>query len=261
MKDDSNTPNKNIHAAHRARMKQTFLKYGFDSFSDVEKVEFLLFYCIPFKDTNPLAHRLLDEFKTINGIVNAPVEALMKIDGVGEHVAIFFKVIQNTINEYYHDRLKAKHKIKGVNSAAEFCKNLFVSKQKEELVIICLDNNSYVSNYKTISKGSASEIQIEIRDITEFVINSNADRIIISHNHPTGSPKPSDDDLAFTSRVAMALMFNSIDILDHVIISPYGTFSMAKEKILEPLKKETIRLYKIPPITPKSNQNPYLLND
>ena len=165
------------------------------------------------------------------------------------------------IDEYHQNIANSSVNIRGVNSACRFCQNLFVSKQREELIIICIDNNGNVTNYKTISKGSASEVQIEIRDITEFIINTNADRIIITHNHPTGISTPSDQDFAFTSKVIMALMCNNVEVLDHIIVSPFGTYSMKKENVLQPLIDQVLKLYNMSPTIPKSAWTNYSLED
>ena len=105
MKQDNKPKEKNIHANHRARMKKLFIENGLDSFSEVEKLEYLLFYAIPFKDTNPIAHRLLDEYKTLNGVLNATYDGLLRVKGVGEHVALFLKSMHAGISEYYKSNL------------------------------------------------------------------------------------------------------------------------------------------------------------
>ena len=259
MEINNKKSNKNIHADHRARMKKIFLEQGFDAFTDIQKVEYFLFFAVPFKDTNPLAHRLLDEFKNINGILNASFERLMGIDGVGEHVAIYLKTMLSIVNEYYKNRTNEKIIIKGSSSATAYCRSLFVGKQHEELIIICLNSQNEITFTKTISKGGLSKINVELSDITKFVLNSNCERIIVTHNHPVGTPTPSDEDFSFTSKLYLNLGLNNVELLDHIIVSPYGTYSMEEEKKMDPIKNAVINTYNIKRPIPREKCLPYLL--
>lgn len=236
MKTNKGTKTKeNIHTDHRARMKQSFLKNGFNTFTEIQKIEFLLFFSVPYKDTNPIAHALLDEFKSLSGILDASYESLIKVDGVGEHTAIFLSSIRDYINEYYSDIGKTTH-IGGSTDAMQFCKSLYVGKKTEELVIICLDNNNDIINYKVIAKGDQSKVNVELRDITHFILNNGCERIIITHNHPTGNTNPSDDDLAFTQRTMVGLVLQNIEVLDHIIVSSRDTYSFAEHGIITGIK-------------------------
>ena len=89
-----------IHKDHRSRMKETYLKVGFEAFSDIEKLEFILFYAISRKDTNPMAHKLIDTFGSFDKVLEAPIEALIKVDGLGEHSAILLNLFLKTISVY-----------------------------------------------------------------------------------------------------------------------------------------------------------------
>ena len=123
-----------IHKNHRTRMKQTFLEHGFDAFSDVEKLEFVLYYAIAQKDTNPLAHRLLDEFGSFDHVLEAPVEALSKIEGLGEHSAILLNLMLQVASAY--GKNKTEKIISGAESAKAYAANLFKGKYVEEFYVI-----------------------------------------------------------------------------------------------------------------------------
>ncbi|MBQ9790396.1 MAG: RadC family protein [Clostridia bacterium] len=225
-----------IHADHRSRMRETFKKTGLEGFSDIEKLEILLFHAIPFKDTNPIAHALLDEFKTFSGVINASFEALTKVKGVGENTALFFNLLNQTINEYYKSSNNMTE-ILNSRTAQLFCKNLFVGKQKEEIWAICLNSASEIINYKKLSIGSISSAILEIKDLTHFVLDCRSERVIITHNHPSGTPLPSKEDLSWTMNAMKALIANDIDVIDHIIVSPRGTYSMASAKYIQQFKQ------------------------
>ena len=91
-----------IHKHHRQRMKHSYLSSGFSSFSDIEKLEFVLYFAMAQKDTNPIAHKLLDEFKSFDKVLEAPIESLMAIDGIGEHSAILLHLFFLLIEEYFY---------------------------------------------------------------------------------------------------------------------------------------------------------------
>jgi len=257
-KSPTKSKNKNIHANHRARMKKQFLENGFDSFSSVEKLEYYLFFAIPFKDTNPIAHRLLDEFKTFNGVLNATYEGLCRVKGVGEHTALYLKTMLAGIGEYYKSNLTPMQEISCSNDAKEYCENLFVGKQNEEFVVLCLNKNCEVTNAKILAKGSTSEVLIEAKEILYFVMSNHCDRVIVAHNHPTGNPTPSDQDMAFTQKIFVSLGVSDITLLDHIIVSPRGTTSMYETGKLQELEKHAIRIHNFKPPTPNANWKPYI---
>ena len=249
-----------IHANHRSRMRESFKKTGIDGFSEIEKLEFLLFNCIPFKDTNPLAHRLLDEFKTLNGVINASFDALIQVDGVGENTALFFNLLNQTINHYYQST-NTRKTLDNATDAQLFCKNLFVGKQKEEIWAICLNSASEVINYKKLSIGSISGAVLEIKDLTQFVLNSGSERIIITHNHPSGLPIPSKDDLEWTKNAIRALIANEIEVVDHIIVSPQATYSMASSKQLSAMKESLPRAMVYSVANKHSTMKPYKITN
>jgi len=228
-----------IHKNHRARMKETYLKSGFSAFSDIEKLEFILFYAVSRKDTNPIAHKLIDEFGSFDKVLEAPIEKLVKIEGLGEHSAILLTLLLQATSEYGKD--KCASYIHGTSSAKEYCKNLFMGKFNEEFYVICIDNNNKVVNTKLINTGNQSEVNIDIREITKLAINTHSNRIILAHNHPQGKARPSDEDIAFTSKIMFSCLINDIEILDHIIVSQDAQFSLEESTMLREIKRDSFR--------------------
>ena len=93
-----------IHRGHRERVKQEFLKGGLEAFSDVRALELLLFYALPQGDVNPLAHRLLDTFGSLAGVLDAGMEDLKNVPGIGEHAAILLKLVPAVTAKYLASR-------------------------------------------------------------------------------------------------------------------------------------------------------------
>ena len=257
-KTNNNLEKKNIHANHRERMKKTFLENGYDAFSDVEMLEYFLFFGVPFKDTNSIAHALLDEYKTFHGVLNATYEGLMKVKGVGRHVALYIKSMHSAFGQYVKSNIQPMTRILCSDDAKSYCEKLFVGKQTEELVVLCLNNNSEVMNSKVVAKGTSSSVSVETKDISYFVMSNHCERVIITHNHPNGNPSPSDEDMSFTSKLFLNLGINDITLVDHIIVSPRGTHSMFEEDKLNAIKTNAIRTHNFTPPVPNAKWTPYI---
>ena len=232
----------NIHKNHRSRMKATFLSHGFDAFSDIEKLEFLLFFAINQKDTNPLAHKLLKEFGSFDKVLEAPIESLQKVEGLGEHSAILINLMLQVASAY--GKTKNDQYIPGTISAKTFARNLFKGVSVEEFYVVCLNTANKVLCAKMINKGTSSEVPVDIRDITKIALANQCERILIAHNHPSGVARPSDEDISFTSKILFSCIINNIEVVDHVIVSKSKEFSFEESKLLPELKRDAMR--KIP---------------
>lgn len=234
--------NENIHKNHRLRMKKTFINHGFEAFSDIEKLEFILFYAINQKDTNPLAHKLLKEFGSFDRVLEAPLDALARVEGVGEHTAILINLMLQVASVY--GKSKNELYIEGTSSAKAYAKNLFKGKCIEEFYVICLTTSNKVLTAKLVSKGTSSEVPVDIRNITKIALANQCERIIIAHNHPNGLARPSDEDIAFTSKILFSCIINNIEVIDHIIVTDNKEFSFEESKLLCELKRDAMR--KIP---------------
>lgn len=238
------TTKKNIHKDHRSRLKSQFLNSGFNSLSDIQKVELLLFYSIPQKDTNPIAHALLDEFGSIKDILSAEVNELIKVKGIKENSAILIKLISNLITltnfpnpeDYISSTAKAK----------EFCSKLYVGVEVEQFYIICLTKSNRIKKVKLISSGTMDEVNVQIRNITSFALDTKCSRIIISHNHPNGKGVMSDEDCSFTYSLLCSCLLNSIDVLDHVIVGTDRAISLCEQQIMKRIKAKAVSTIQLP---------------
>lgn len=227
---------KNIHKDHRIRLKNQFLQNGYESLTDIQKLELLLFYAIPQKDTNPLAHKLIDELGSLKDVLSADISRLVKIKGIKENSAILINLIGKLFtaiskpDKYTH--------ISGIKNAKEFCSKLYVGVEVEQFYVICLTKSNRIQKYKLIKTGTTDEVSIQIRSITEFALECNCNRIIISHNHPGSIAQMSDEDCKFTYSLICSCLLNSIEIIDHIIVGIDRTVSMHSQKILDSLKEK-----------------------
>jgi len=216
----------------------------------------ILFYSVPFKDTNPIAHALLDEFKTFNNVINASYDDLVKVKGVGEHTAMFFNALHQSINIYYKNMTERKY-LSGTAEACEFCRSLFIGKQYEEFYMICLRNANEIINYKRITNNDPSKVDVSFKTLISFADNNHSTRVILCHNHPNGKSAPSDEDIKFTSKMLVGLTFSEIEVLDHIIVSPTGVYSMADSGQLYDLTKNLTNNRIIKYLTANNKAEPF----
>lgn len=236
---------KSIHEEHRKRMKDIFLKNGFEGFSDIQKLEFILYFSIPRKDTNPIAHNLLDTFGSFDKVLEAPIEKLQTVAGIGEHSAMLIATFLRVLDCY--GKSKCDTSISGTTTAKEYCKNLYHGKKIEEFYMICLTNSNRIISCNLINQGTASEVPVDIRKLTNIIVANNCERVLITHNHPHGTVRPSDEDIAFTSKIVSSCILNNIEVIDHIIVAGDTAFSFEEARLLKELKRDAIK--KIPGFT------------
>lgn len=220
----------NLHKDHRDRVRKEFLANGFDIDTPPHKIlEMLLFYCIPRKDTNELAHKLLNEFGSLSAVFEASASQLMKVEGMGENSAALIKLITPILRVYLADK-KNKKDVHTFDELGEFIHARHFAYNKEVFCITTLDAAGSIIAFDKICEGDIAVVGVPLRDVLETVIGRKASAVIISHNHPTGSAVPSPKDLEATKTVAKALGNIGVKLLDHIIAVPDDYVSLAQSK-------------------------------
>lgn len=253
---------KNLHSGHRERLKQQYLNNGISAMTDIQQLELLLFYAIPQKDTNPIAHKLLERFGTIKNVLNASVYDLCTIDGIKESSATFLKLISNMANVC--SKPQERELINSTRLAREYCQKFYVGVPLEQFHVVCLSKDSKVIGSKMIKAGTVDEIKVGIRDITEFAISINCTRILVSHNHPEGKGEMSDEDLKFTYSLVCSCLLNNIDIIDHIIVGQDANYSLSEHGIMGYLKQRAFQKVLVPKdtqIVVSSNSDKYVVSE
>ena len=222
----------NNTSKHRERVKQRFLESGADGFQDYELLELLLFYCIPRKDTKPIAKALLKEFGSVRGVLNARHAQLVRCEGVGRQSAILISMLKSLLTRYHLPEGEKQH-INNSEDAVNFASTLFFGRQRESLYVICLNIHNRVIKYKRIAEGSIHHVDLDLRDIMEAAIFYNASRVILAHNHPGNNLSPSDEDIKLNDDITDALAKIDIPLLDHIIVGEGGGYSMRLNRLIE----------------------------
>ena len=208
-----------MHDGHRQRLKQRFREEGLDNFDDLYVFELLLFYCMPRKDTKPLAHSLLDRFGTINGVLDATAEELEKVPGVGENISTFLTMIK-AVNRFYDVSASKNMRIlRTTEQCGAYLIPRFKCRENEMVFLLCLDAKCKVLSCKEVGEGSVNSASVPIRRIVEMALGANATTVVLAHNHPSGLASPSGDDVQTTLRLARALEAVDIVLADHLVVS------------------------------------------
>ena len=224
-----------MHEGHRARVKKRFLEEGLDSFSDIQALELLLFYVIPRSDTNPIAHALLEHFGSLSQVLEADVEELQKVKGVGESAAVFLTLIPQMGRFYLVDRTKQATILPTLDSCAQYLLPRFFGRKTETVFLLCLDAKCKLLCCKEVGQGGTNSTGISIRKIVETAIGVNASTVVLAHNHPSGLAVPSAEDIQTTRQIAQALRAVDIALADHIIVADddYVSIAMSDERFNE----------------------------
>lgn len=213
---------------HRRRVKDRFLSEGLDHFDEAHVLELLLFYAIPQKDTKPMAKALIARFGSFPQVMEASVDELQKVEGIGENAAAFLKLVAEA-GKYYHVRKESDVKI--LSSAEAFGKFLiprFRNLRNETVMMLCLDAKCKLLCCHEIGQGSVNSTGISIRRITEIALGVNATSVVLAHNHPSGLAIPSNDDINTTRHISQVLDAVDIVLADHIIVADDDYVSMAE---------------------------------
>lgn len=217
----------NIHEGHRKRMKERFMKSGLDDFAPHNVLEFLLFYSIPRGDTNPIAHRLIDAFGSLSGVLDATPEELMKVSGVGESTAILISMIPQMARKYLEDKADAVNVVGGCGDIGAYLLPKFVGRTNEALMMVSIDNKNKVISCSVVAEGTVDSAKVSRRKVMEEAMKVKATRVILAHNHPRGVAVPSAEDVAMTREIGRLFAQVGIELVDHIIIADDDYVSMA----------------------------------
>lgn len=229
-----------MHEGHRQRLLDRYLNEGLEGFEDHQVLELLLFYAIPRKDTNIIAHRLIESFGSISNVLEADSKELMQIEGIGKNAAVFLNLIFESTKRYRIDSKKIRRRIATMEEAGKFSAELFYGAQLEKVYMICLDMRSRVIHTVCVSEGTIDETPFYPRKIVSEALRNNASKVILAHNHPGGSPKPSVKDLEATAMVQDVLKKVNVDLVDHIIVAKDSFLSLSAQHFISQDEKEEL---------------------
>ncbi len=222
----------NDSRGHRKRLKQKFLRAGIEAFHDHEVVELLLTCAIPRRDVKPQAKALLEAFGSIRGIIDADIDDLAGISGVGKDSAAVIKFIKEIAALYLQQKARTKKQISCTTELLDYCRTAMGAKKDEEFCVIYLDAQNQIIEFETVQKGVANQAVVYPRQVLENALRKKASALILAHNHPSGHVRPSDADIRLTKTIQDAARMLDILVHDHIIIGENRFFSFREEGLM-----------------------------
>jgi len=222
----------NVHNGHRARVRERYLTQSGDGFADHELLELLLFSCIPMRDTNVLAHKLIDEFGSLSLLIESNPLDMVKRCGVNENTAIFISAQNQLLRRYLQSKKEKRRILNSSQAVGEFCLGLLAHLHYERFYMLCLDTAHRLLNTVLLAEGTVREAIVYPRSIVENALRFQSSSVILLHNHPGGSLKPSLSDITLTTNVVKALNLIDIEVADHIIVAENTYFSFAEEGMI-----------------------------
>lgn len=229
-----------IHEGHRQRLKNRFRQEGLDTFEELQVLELLLFFCIPRRDTNPIAHALLERFETLDQVLDASVEELKKVPGMGENAATFLSLVHAVDRRYQISKEQHLRIFNTIDDCGRYLWSRLKDLRYETVYLLCLDAKCKVLCCKKIGEGSVNSAAVPIRRIVEVALGANASSVVLAHNHPSGIAIPSDADKLTTRRVAAALSGVEIKLADHIVVAEEEYVSMVHSGMYSPDESYTL---------------------
>lgn len=220
---------------HRKRLKEKYIKSGYDAFHEYEILEILLTYSIPRKDVKPIAKKLLEVFGSTGKIFGTDIKELIKIDGIGEGSAVFLKLIGDIAKNSYKEKLKDNDilNIKSKNDLISYLRGDIGFSKREEFKVLFLNSANNLIASETLFYGTIDKSAVYPREIVERIIKNGAKSVVFAHNHPSGNISPSKQDIELTQHMYDNLKNLDIRLIDHIIITKNSYFSFLEEGLIE----------------------------
>ncbi len=219
---------RNVHQGHRQKVRDRYYETGLSGMPDHNIIEFLLFFGIPQRDTNEMAHELIDRFGSFSGVLEAKRTDLLDVKGMTETAACLISLFLPVYKRYVEDLHKKRPVLATRKDYINYLKHLYLdSPNNERMYILCFDSNNRLIACRKISEGDFSSSLFDIRKIASTILEVNAKKIVLSHNHPNGLIDPSVDDCAITAKLRDLTVLLNVKLVDHVIITDTSYFSMS----------------------------------
>ena len=235
-----------IHDGHRKRLINTVNKVGLDNLSDVQALEYILFLIFPRGDVNPLAHRLLDRFGHVSTVLEADIEDLKMVEGMGETSAMKLHSLLEIFYYYSLDKGRVSH-AKTSGELYDRFEQMLRYRGQEEVYIIGISPRGEATSERKIAEGNFSEVNIDIKDIALYLTTYKVTSVIIVHNHPNGNCLPSPADFDTTEKFREMFKFVGCKIQDSLIVGIDGIYSI--------VSKEVVRRFKVNEKSKLQSQN------
>ncbi len=207
------------HEGHRDRLRARFFSHGLEAFNEIEALELLLYYAIPRRDTNPIAHALLERFGSLDYVLSATEEELCEVPGISKRAAALLMMVPQMARMSEVNRESRIVEITNSMDAIRYLIPLFRYQRDEMMILLCMDAQKRITHTEIINKGIVNSVSFDVRKVAEVALKRKAVYVIVAHNHPDGPARPSREDDSATQKLFHALEAVGINFYDHVIIA------------------------------------------
>jgi len=221
----------NLQKHRRSRIRARYRSQGLDGFGDHEVLEFLLCYCFPRCDTNETAYRYLNAFNSLHNLLDARVEALQSTLKCSENIAVFLNMLPAVANRYFRSKWGSAVVLDNAEIAGKYAIDLFVGEINENFYVLCLDKRCRLINTVKISEGTVDEAPVYTREVLSAISHNNATAVILAHNHPGGTMKPSKNDNMVTDAILRGVNLMNASLVDHIIVAGDSYYSYASQRV------------------------------
>lgn len=212
----------NHHVGHRQRMLDKFRRFGLEIFSDHEVLEMLLYFAVRQGDTNPTAHRLMQRFGSLHAVLKATEDELQTVEGVGPRSAELLHLCFALFHRYQADVAKMEQFTDKLNTydriGAYFVPQL-CAEREEVLLAAYVDGAGRVLKCEEIARGGHARVQVDSYKIARGALMAGAAGVALAHNHPNGTPTPSQEDFDMTDRLQRTLSELGLELVDHCVVA------------------------------------------
>ena len=220
------------HKGHRQRMRERVQSYGLDSLAEHEALEYVLYLTNAQRDTNGIAHDLIDRFGDFAAVLEASEEELCTVEGVGPSTARMLHLLPQISRYYGRSRTSTTRCIKTTEQMGSYLMAKFAWSDYERAMLVSLDSRKRVRAAVWLREGTSDRVSLDIKNVVAAAIKGGTDAVVLCHNHPNGVPLPSREDLAATENIVRALGLVKIRLRDHIILAENDYFSMRESNRL-----------------------------
>jgi DNA repair protein RadC len=217
---------------HRQRLRTRFLNAGVNGLQDYEILEMILFAAHPRGDVKPLAKQLLARFKSLNALLRAEVSELKTIKGLGEASIASLKVVEVAAQALWQEKLQDRSLLTSFDHVVDYCKSTMGHLKKEQVRLLFLDHHNRLIHEDLQNEGTVNQVALYTREVVEKALHAGASNLIIVHNHPSGDPTPSKEDIQLTRDIKNAVEAIGITLHDHLIIGRDNAVSLRAAGLL-----------------------------
>jgi DNA repair protein RadC len=217
---------------HRQRLREKFLKNGLDGFLDYEIIELLLTLGTPRSDCKQSAKDALKKFESLKSVLEATSADLKKIKGIGDNNVFGLKIAQAVSRRYLADKIINKDFIRSADEVKEYLQHELRDKNREVFLAIYLNGRNQIIKMEELFQGTLSTSAVYPREVVKRALENDAAALVFVHNHPSGNPNPSQDDLSITNKLKDALMSIDVSVHDHIIIAGNDVYSFADHGLI-----------------------------